>query len=202
MVHAILEDRKTVTRRVISKSKDLPYYDYDLDEETYHFYGEHNPGVVIKDKYDVGDILWVREKFQLYPIQEFILMGADRDREMMPYEKIPKQKPESYYVEYAAEQENQRKRKWRPSIFMPRYLARIILEVTDVRVEPLMYITDKDAVNEGITMSLAKGMNFKKDNLQGFRGYFAILWDDLNAGRGYGWETNPWVYRIEFKWIK
>jgi hypothetical protein len=178
MVRAILEDRKTETRRVIQpqpKEGWIPFIDIppNMGQGLFYF-------TQIKSKYHVGDLLWVREKFQIYPIQEFI----SKSGEMKPYEKIPKQKPESYYVEYAAEQENQRK--WRPSIFMPRYLARIILEVTDVRVEPLMYITDRDAVNEGITMSLAKGMNFKKDNLQGFRGYFAILWDDLNAGRGYG----------------
>jgi hypothetical protein len=188
MVRAILAGNKTVTRRVVE------YSGNDIDS----FIDDVNHGRA--GKYQIGDLLWVRETYQMYPIQEFLFKGADR--EMVPYEKIPEQTPESYYVEYAADQECQRDRKWRPSIFMRRYLSRITLKVTDVRVECLMAITGRDAVNEGITLDLAKGMNFKRDNLQGLRGYFALLWNDINAKRGYGWETNPWVYRIEFEQVK
>jgi hypothetical protein len=199
MVHAILEDRKTVTRRIVPGvilKKRIKYEAQQVSNSMFTGLIPERDFYMKYTKYHLGDLLWVRENFQIYPMQEFL----SKSGEMKPYTKIPKEKPEGYYVEYAAEQENQRK--WRPSIFMPRYLSRIVLEVTDVRVERLMEITDRDAVNEGITMSLARGMNFKNDGLEGFRGYFAILWNDLNADRGYGWETNPWVYRIEFKRIK
>ena len=76
--------------------------------------------------------------------------------------------------------------KWRPSIHMPKAAARIWLEVTDVRVERVQDITEEDAQAEGVD-SLAD---------------FIELWDKLNAKRGYGWDTNPWVWVIEFRVVE
>jgi hypothetical protein len=45
-------------------------------------------------------------------------------------------------------------------------------------------------------------MNFKKDGLEGFRGSFALIWDDLNEKRGFGWKKNPWVYAVGFEVIE
>lgn len=81
----------------------------------------------------------------------------------------------------------------RPSIFMPRSAARTLLEVTGVRVERLQQISDADAISEGV---LPPGMELVIGTPRdGFRN----LWDSLNAGRGHGWETNPWVWVVEFK---
>ncbi|MGU2444377.1 hypothetical protein ACTXHA_28590 [Burkholderia cenocepacia] len=83
----------------------------------------------------------------------------------------------------------------RPSIFMPRAASRTLLEVTGVRVERLQSITDDDAVAEGI---LPPGMEcIIGTPRDGFRN----LWDSLNAAHGHGWDTNPWVWVVEFRRI-
>ena len=94
-------------------------------------------------------------------------------------------------------------RKKLPSIFMPKAAARIWLEVTNVRVERLQEITEEDAVKEGIKNVFERnphydgtiGSAIKINHLTQFR----ELWDSINAKRGYGWESNPWVWVIEFK---
>ena len=84
--------------------------------------------------------------------------------------------------------------RWRPSIYMPREAARIFLRVTNVRVERLQDITEEDARKEGCMSGMITGTC-------NARGQFQDLWDSLNAkrGRGYGWDTNPWVWVIEFE---
>lgn len=72
---------------------------------------------------------------------------------------------------------------WTPSIFMPRRASRMLLEITSIRVERLQDITDRDICAEGFSGA----------------GTFAHLWDKLNAKRGCGWDTNPFVWVIEFR---
>jgi len=72
---------------------------------------------------------------------------------------------------------------------MPRAAARIFLRVTGVRAERLQDITARDCVAEG--MNVSKQGNVKHD--------FAKLWGDLNTQRGYSWESNPWVWVVEFE---
>lgn len=78
--------------------------------------------------------------------------------------------------------------KARPSMFMPRAFSRITLEVTDVRVERLFNISEEDA--------LAEGCDPRDINPVG---WYAALWDSLNADRGYGWRSNPWVWVVAFR---
>lgn len=90
-----------------------------------------------------------------------------------------------------------------PSIHMPRWASRITLEITDVRVERLQEISEADAIAEGAERySDAKKLD-EIDRLylteDTHRHGFAALWDSLNAKRGFSWESNPWVWRIEFK---
>jgi hypothetical protein len=76
--------------------------------------------------------------------------------------------------------------KWRPSIFMPRISSRILLEITDVRVQRLQEISDEDARAEGYDRSHA----FPRE-------WFALLWERIN-GTG-SWDANPWVWAITFR---
>lgn len=82
---------------------------------------------------------------------------------------------------------------WRPSLFMPRWASRITLEITGVRVERLQAISEADAIAEGYP-------NPHKAERPAM--WFRRLWDSINAGRGYGWSVNPWVWVIEFQQVK
>ena len=97
--------------------------------------------------------------------------------------------------------------KWRPSIFMPRWASRITLEVVDVRVERLKDISEKDSRAEGI-FETPRDPGFESWSTHGMRDYYATprrafkaLWDSINVRRGYGWDTNPWVWVVEFRVI-
>ena len=80
--------------------------------------------------------------------------------------------------------------KVRPSIHMPRWASRITLEIASVRVERVQDITKEDALAEGIEAS--------RFTIAGF----VMLWDKINAKRGFHAETNPWVWVVEFKVVK
>ena len=84
--------------------------------------------------------------------------------------------------------------KWTPSIFMPRWASRITLEIIEVRVERLQEMPATDALKEGIKLKkpyIHADLKVLAD--------FKDLWDSLNAKRGYGWDTNPFVCCISFK---
>lgn len=82
-------------------------------------------------------------------------------------------------------------KKWKPSIFMPRNLSRIALEITAIRVERLQDISESDALAEGINMELLKMCHVTPQNA------YRKLWTDIN-GKG-SWEQNPWVWVIDFQ---
>ena len=92
---------------------------------------------------------------------------------------------------------------WRPSIHMPRWASRILLEVTAVRVEQLQDISEADAIAEGIEHWDASGNNEWADYSDpaglplSARESYRTLWEQIN-GPG-SWDTNPWVWVVEFK---
>ena len=97
--------------------------------------------------------------------------------------------------------------KWRSSRFMPKAFSRITLEIKDIRVERVQDITEKDAGAEGVNELDA--CDHKRQSCQdigcygtGYKGAFSYLWDSINLKRGYGWDTNPWVFVIEFRHLK
>lgn len=85
---------------------------------------------------------------------------------------------------------------WRPSIFMPRWASRITLEIVSVRVERLNDISEEDAMAEGVTRPPYYSA------APHYQIWFRNLWDSINAKRGYSWDSNPWVWVIEFKRVK
>lgn len=79
---------------------------------------------------------------------------------------------------------------WRPSIHMPRWACRIVLEIVSVRVERVQEISEQDATAEGANWDARMyPMSF----------YFKKLWDSVYAAKGQGWDANPWVWVVEFK---
>jgi hypothetical protein len=109
-----------------------------------------------------------------------------------PLATIPKTKPEhnTYCLFYKADIGDG---PWRPSIFMPRWASRITLEITDIKVERVQEITFTDLKKEGMDTT----------NKHFFGAHiFENLWNSINAKRGYGWESNPFVWVISFKRVE
>lgn len=196
MVRAILEGRKTQTRRVVKPELvsiwDEPrgaadvaagYPWVELDGEKYK-------AVELCPYGRPGDLLWVRETWTC-----------------PGYEKWkPSEIPSGMNIRYRATNEKPyQSYTWRPSIFMPRWASRIILRVTDVRVERVQDISADDARAEGICLdtwnlhqSYDGTISMSLAAVQEFRS----LWDSINATRGYGWDVNPWVWVVEFEVVK
>lgn len=86
---------------------------------------------------------------------------------------------------------------WKPSIHMPRWACRMLLEITDVRVQRLHDMNRVDAFFEGCPYEVAG----PDGDIEAAHRWFVDLWDSINAKRGYGWDTNPWVWCISFKRI-
>lgn len=100
--------------------------------------------------------------------------------------------------------------KWKRDVlsarFMPKWASRITLEITNVRVERLQNISEEDACAEGVeTKERSYGVAYRDYRgepgawMSEARASFGTLWDRINAKRGYGWATNPWVWVIEFQ---
>lgn len=183
MVRAILEGRKTQTRRVIKPQPEpwVTQAGYTLftgnDEISFRGVTRNGPAeYAIKRKYNLGDRLWVRESFA----PNYFDNGQ-------PGYKADWTKLAAEYVQEP---------RWYPSIHMPRYLSRITLEVVSVRAELVQEISEEDAKAEGILPypDVGVGVNY----LLPYRN----LWDRINAKRGYSWASNPWVWVIEFKRVQ
>jgi len=193
MLGAILEGRKTQTRRIIKNPKGM---DYEVDwfpwyeglSEKYpgcHQFYQPRDGLTLhlRCPHGVpGDCLYVRETW-----------ATRREWDHMKPSGLPADADLWWKADKSSYRAlNAKPGKWRPSIHMPKRLARIWLEITSVRVERLQDISRDDA--------LAEGYNWKKAGVPCLD-WFPILWDDLNTKRGYGWDTNPWVWVVEFRMI-
>lgn len=189
MIRAILDGRKTQTRRVIkvewSRCLDLDEPD-DLQKAIDQCpYGK------------IDDFLWVRETITRRELDQGRLIGATYSADLTPV--IGRGDRGSYLGRAITEW------KWKrdtlPSIFMPRWASRISLRITDIRVERLQELSREDFLAEGIPeFTRAKG--FFSDNPPDPRWKFIKLWDSINAKRGYSWESKPWVWVIEFEKIE
>lgn len=91
--------------------------------------------------------------------------------------------------------------RWRSPVHMPRWASRLTLEVVSVRVERVQSISEADAIAEGVDVMFNTKMRAIGDPraLTVRQRAFGMVWDHFNAKRGYPWESNPWVWVIEFK---
>ena len=226
MVLAILDGRKTVTRRVIkpqpksklcytfagSHKKDIGRWAYP-SKTAHESWGEEYrlPDNITKEDlvkrwnppYHTDDILYIRETWQyLYELDGNEQIVEDTGEY---YYAATDTLPFDTYVDSAGV--THEGVPWRPSIHMPKEAARIWLKVKDVRVERLQDITDDDCEKEGLENFCKKCHVLFSDcdtclNDEGIKGDFKELWNstikktDLDL---YGWDANPWVYVIEFE---
>lgn len=192
MVCAILEGRKTVTRRVVkipNTAISMTVNSVCIKDGKAHFgwsWAEGISGFDVAMPYRPGDILWVRESF--CPLDD------DHVVDGIKY---------AYKADATPESERARKDfgyKWCPSIHMPREAARIFLRVKKVRVERLQEITHEGIAKEGIVTIGSPGSQERVNPFFAFRN----LWNTTikpSDRAFYGWDVNPWVWVIEFEKI-
>ena len=203
MVRAILDGRKTQTRRIM---KDTGSTDARWNGSRWEIHKGYPIGhIEIPCPYgEVGDRLWVRETFTYvtdpFAISPCVAYRADEEIKCFVDPELIKNgttvynfnKPDMW--------------KWRPSIHMPKWSSRITLEITDVRCEHLQDISEDDAIAEGcageecldcdalILYHLNDIFHYNYSPQE----EFIELWDSINKKRGYGWDKNPWVWVIKF----
>jgi hypothetical protein len=190
MVLALLAGRKTQTRRIVRLGDVRPYA-------------------------HVGDHLWVRETWRTHERDkdgiDGVLFAADGAF-------VPIQNTRDAADAWIYDHDNGKHgEKWRPSIFMRRWAARILLEVVNVRVERLQDISNADAIAEGLSCISKDGRLVKygiadRDGMPGTddlgwewqdwnadpRKAYARAWDSINGKRA-PWKSNPLVHVVEFK---
>lgn len=224
MVRAILEGRKTQTRRIVKNLKAYPdrwVWKTDKYSTMTLPVGEALGSPFGKP----GDRLWVRETWGWFtPNWDGIEWVPDR-----PYRRIRELKVGKGYADgnliwradgeftWAKEDSMEEVTCWHPSIHMPRKASRIDLEITNVRVERLQDISEDDAVDEGVSFEsgweepLGEGytcgsgyLNYQSENdayeFGTAKESFRSLWNKINGATS--WEHNPWVWAIEFKRVQ
>lgn len=197
MVRAILEGRKTQTRRVIigNRRKLLPTLVHAVANV---LTGKHwaEPGGWVSCPYGhPGDRLWVRETWgdgsAFYPHSP-VLYGADEPADLGASCRNQAEADRAQGREHRVLEGCRCHFRWRPSIHMPRTASRLSLEVLSVRVERLQDISEEDACAEGV-VPLQMDMGTYRPRFEG-------LWDSINGQRpGASWADNPWVWVVGFK---
>lgn len=206
MVKAILDGRKTVTRRVVKEKG------WDITGQPKWANGEFWFNVCMENKeenaktatchllkhpYEVGDILYVRETWRKFCAVEKRWLNGESftcdEHFGFQYKAGEGIKYDDYFIPFEDEFKSIEytfDRKWKPSIHMPKEAARIFIRVTDVKVDKLQELTTKDAEKEGI------------DPREPMFAKFIELWDSTikpSDIRKYGWYANPYVWVIEFE---
>ncbi|ENK5064308.1 hypothetical protein AB3T43_003410 [Klebsiella variicola] len=230
MVRALLDGRKTQTRRIVKGTDGAVKFckEWDINgEEIFVVLGEKdrtgmNPvlGAISCPFGAVGDRIWVRETFQ-GPLFDYDLMDS-YCKDPTPFEKpefcvykadgVPA--PEFY------DADDELHCCWRPSIHMPRWASRILLEITNVRVERLNAISEEDAQREGVHNEVwdqtvvarnyavideffqfwSEDMPHYVEMNQLYRSSFRSLWESIYGAEN--WQANPWVWVISFKRVE
>ncbi len=218
MVKAILDGRKTQTRR-IAKLPEKWHRGFKAFEnnpngaEEFVIHGDCGTETIYCPYGALGDRLWVRETWLLNGSANTLrIQYKASDSEYRPDDKkwcgrlVSKHAPEHISDAQNMWDKHNEKIKgleipWRSSRFMPKWAARIFLEITNIRVERVQDISWEDIIAEGCDVKKPTGDPAIDDFTAGVEviDTFHWLWDSLNTKRGYGWDKNPWVWVIEFK---
>lgn len=222
MVRAVLDGTKTQTRRVVKPQPPEHHEAPHLRSDGVWATTDNNPPHTLYDypmrcPYGVpGDQLWVREAWRTGKALDHLSPATIEEQAAEAgYRAGPRHPACPIHFEAdgsvltwgdADDRDFGTRGKLRPSIHMPRWASRIDLEVTAVRVERVQEITAADALAEGVDpgcgtcgeLSLPNGCGC--DNPEPLpQDAFLYLWDTINAKRGYSWESNPWVWVVEYR---
>ena len=190
MVQAILDGRKTCTRRAIKFSSGMTGRPIGKAGDSSNPLGVMYPGGIKRPPYQPGDILYVRETWHKYTKR----VGSGESCHLAEF----------YGYKASIANSEDANEPWKPSIHMPKKAARIWLRVTNVKVERLQEITEDGAEAEGAIDS--RGFILSPDNeynrIHTAREHFVEIWNSTIKGSDldrYGWDANPWVWVIEFE---
>lgn len=224
MVKAILDGKKTMTRRAVkTQPRDecteiatsacfghVEYRSTSEDRQTQSILAK------IKCPYGkIGDRLWVRETWiQGYDDPLIESEGDDENAVSIIYKADGKEEYRTCSAEtaenwgdFSADSEMVG---FKSPIHMPRWASRILLEITDIRVERLNDISEADCEKEGFRFYPLSRICFKPCSTKhpsghgsnNYKSIFGEYWDTLNAKKGYPWSSNPWVWVVEFKVVE
>ncbi|HGW1780654.1 TPA: hypothetical protein ACNMRI_002343 [Klebsiella pneumoniae] len=216
MVRALLSGRKTQTRRIIKDctvGRDQISKFIQIEKKFIGCYPEDVPELIRECcPYGIpGDRIWVREAFRVHSratdVATLVYKASERNSWTEQTHRVP----------VAVCNKPATPEKWTPSLHMPRWASRILLEITDVRVERLNAISPEDAESEGLERTNFTGFGdepglpsypepdvyfdpLKKQWKEYPPEAFAGLWESI-YGKG-SWQANPWVWVIEFKRVE
>ncbi|EMR3149118.1 TPA: hypothetical protein L7182_002641 [Klebsiella pneumoniae] len=195
MVRALLDGRKTQTRRIVKGTDGAVKFckEWNINgEEVFVVLGEKdhtgmNPvlGVISCPFGAVGDRIWVREAFRVHSRATDVATLVYKASERNSWTEQTRRVPVAVCNKPATPE------KWTPSLHMPRWASRILLEITGVRVERLRSMSQDDARAEGVIAAsgpMEAGLAFRE------------LWDSIYGEES--WKANPWVWVIEFKRVE
>lgn len=218
MVRAILEGRKSMTRRVIKKIPNHMHCGKNIMDWDLSGVGELKEGVLefsvqcdVDDfytdyavaSYRPGDILWVQETWKVIRLLENMQMQFEYRADGVISKTI-----DFLLDRFTKFKKFADKNGWQSPYFMPREAARIFLKVTNVKGERLQEITEQEAIKEGTPYELCGGWHptFNDPDSGGlepdFVSGFSRLWNSTAKKKNldtYGWESNPWVWVYEFE---
>ncbi|MBS8210739.1 hypothetical protein DM060_01900 [Klebsiella pneumoniae] len=203
MVRAILDGRKTQTRRIMA-----PQPADDIERGIFpnpevigwkssrrHKHGSTTAHFCPYGK--PGDRIWVREAFRVHSratdVATLVYKASERNSWTEQTHRVP----------VAVCNKPATPEKWTPSLHMPRWASRILLEITDVRVERLNAISQEDAQAEGMELTGWRPTYSDPDSggeVMTPYDNFAELWSSIYGEDG--WKSNPWVWVIEFKLVE
>jgi len=224
MVDAIIEDRKTLTRRIVNPQPPTGYVVHSAPGGMIYRWGynaERLADFDVRSPYgQPGDLLYVRETHWQWG--RWAKNGKTKTGKQAWTFKGKRNRivfkdtlSEMYVPSISSNNETREDIGWhkRPSIFMPKWAARLWLKVKSVRVERVQDISEADAKAEGAKRELWFHYGRKEEDhiylgdsiaKQGIihKNGFANLWDRINAARGYSFASNPWVFVVEFEKIE
>ena len=214
-VRALLDGRKTMLRKPIKPQPDKMAIYAGISCGQARFETDVNFWNMILP-YKPGDVLYVREAWQEVYETEYDIYNPNEPLKItdliVGFDNLPKKcaglsrewscssmpARNKYYVYAASKPEytdEKHELKWRPSTQMPREAARLFLRAVSVRVERLKNTPEDDVVREGF----CDEYYVKTDIVCPDFDRFKAAWNARNAKRGYGWDSNPWIWAIEFE---